>query len=181
MNAFMGLHELFTTGSIAIFENIEENASAPFEKKHVSQKKSSSRRNGRKPTIRPSFKDSRNSTLLICTNDENVREEVDKLAERQKFKRLPFHPIMVVVTDQHKNPVYYSVFINHIYMNVPSFKQALSSYLQSFSVFDVHFPREGAKVCKFLYELFFDIKSNDGDIETFISDMELDIISVNNE
>lgn len=162
IRTFMALHDLFVPGPIAVDENDTETI----------LKKKKSRK--------PSCKDSLHSTLLVCDFKENVKEQVDKLANRQKKKKLPFHPIITITLDENEQPRQYCVFVNHIYMSVPSFLHALTAYMQSFFVFNLHFPREGVKVCQFLQELFFGIKSHNAYIETFIGDM-LDDLNLNSE
>lgn len=157
----MALHDLFVPGPIALDDN--------------SQGQTSEKKKSRKP----SCADSLNSTLLICDFNENIKEQVDKLANRQKKKKLPFHPVMAITLDANGQPAQKCVFVNHIFMSVPSFKHALTAYMQSFFVFNLHFPREGIKVCHFIQELFYDIKSHNGYIETFISDM-MDDLKISN-
>lgn len=184
IHAFSALHVIFPPHVIAIDENIFFYDGINLEKRNIRSQnlgvgteegnaQVTKANKGRKKTRNPGSKDSKNSTIIICNYNENVKEQVVSFAERQKAKKLRFHPIMAVVLDKEKKPSKYCVFINHIYMEAESFKHALQAYMQSFFVFDLHFPKDAVKVCKFLQELFFKIPSGDTDIENFISDMKL--------
>ncbi|KAL5275071.1 hypothetical protein ACFFRR_001194 [Megaselia abdita] len=149
-------------------EVLQESHVAPVEK---------SLNNKSKGLIRkPSINDSKRSTILLINHNQNVQEVIQNFARDQlKQKKLMFHPIMVIIMNENRDPIKYFVYIDHIYMEAPSFKQLLNCYMQSFYVYDLEFPAEGSLVCEFLAELFFKFSSGNEHISTIINDMTAEL------
>lgn len=120
----------------------------------------------------PSIKDARKSTLLIVNHEQNVKEEVEKFANSQKTEKgLGFHPIMVVVINERSLPKKFYVFVENLFYETESFRNCIETYIKSFWVFNLRYPKEGGRVCKFLLQLCFNLKSDDKSLTTIIKDL----------
>lgn len=171
------MHELFAPGPIAVDDDemVEVSEIIELSKRSIPKKKKQKKsKEPKKSAKRPSVNDSKNSTIIFRQSDnaKTLQGEVKKVADSQRKKKLLFHPIIVVNGADDEEPTSFYVFVNHIYLRHTSFNHILNAYLQSFEVFDLHYPKEGARVCKFLQELCFNIDSKDPVVKTFMKDLE---------
>lgn len=181
LRAFEALHELFAPGTIAIDKSIDPELEEPSKlarrslttKKRKTTKKAFGAK--KRETRRPSMKDSLRSSLILCDkNDEDsLRAAVKKRAISQRKKKLPFTSIIVVYYDENKMPKTFYVFVDHIYFKLDSFKAALEKYLQSFEAYDLHYPNEAVRVCKFLQKICHEIDPKDDIINVFINNSKV--------
>lgn len=124
---------------------------------------------------KPSCIDSIDSTLILCKDNEIVKEKVAAFGVKQAKKKLMFNPIIACTEDQSEVPIAHYVWIDNFYLECPNFKNAVNSFVQSFHVFDVRYPPEGANVCKALLQLFYGIDSDDATVSNFVKDLEAEM------
>lgn len=159
-------------------DSIDENCSPFTVKKRDNSSRKVDKPKNRSKNIKfrrkPSILDARNSMLLILASNQNMMEEIKKFAVIQmKEKGLKFHPIMVVILNDKDFPVKFYVCIETIALEVESFLHCVNTYFKIFWVFDLEYPKEGSRGCKFLQELFFEVKSFDSSIPTIIGDLKI--------
>lgn len=174
IKAFQAIHHLVPPKTISSDLSIGDEIRM---KKRLRQRNT---KGEKRPTKKrnPSIRDSRNSTLLVLSEFQNVIEEVTKFATIQvKEKKLLFHPIMVVVLDGRSQPKKFYVSVEKFMNEVESFIHCLNTYFKTFWLFDLGYPMEGSRSCMFIQELFFGLKSPDSGITSIISDLKRGIES----
>lgn len=172
---FQALHHLLIPAQFAVEElddNMEMRRMGRSGNKKKSKKAKKTDQEKKAKPNHPTTQDSKNSTLLICDYGQNVKEQVQALAERQKKKKIEFCPIMAISLDKFKKPAKFYVFCSDIFWEVESFIQCIDVYIKTFFVFDVAYPKEGEKCCKFLIGLFFNFETDDGKVGTLINDIK---------
>lgn len=173
IRGFLGLHHILTPTSYSCEEICVETNGISLAKRSRKQQISDKKRLSKQEKLRkPSIEDSKMSTILLIKYNNKVGEEVINFAKSQmKLKKLAFHPIMAIHLDSNNEPSKYFLYIDHIYMEAYSFKDLLSSYIQSFFVFDLDFPKEGKLICQFLSEMFFEQKSGNPRVANLITEL----------
>lgn len=140
---------------IRVDPDIEEGTVVFARKCNKRNRMKKSRRASKAKARKPSMIDSFNSTILLLDINDNIKEKVLEFGKMQSKKKVGFNPIIVCIIDSNGIPTTSFVFIDHFYLKAESFKHAVDLFIQSFHVFDVWFPPEGAKVCMFLQEMFY--------------------------
>ncbi|KAL5288809.1 hypothetical protein ACFFRR_009178 [Megaselia abdita] len=126
-----------------------------------------------KNTRHPSVNDSKKSTLLLISHGQGVMEEIEKYAvSQQDVKKLRFHPIMAVVLNERGLPTKFYVLVENLLYETENFRNCLETYIKSFWVFNLKYPKEGKRACQFLLQLCFNIKSDDRSLTTIIKDLQ---------
>lgn len=100
IKCFQAIHHLIPPGPISLDSDSEDggivNDSDALQEKTPKTTKRTKGKQEKKKKRNPSVIDSRNSTILLISPQESVKEQVVKFANSQrKDKSLKFHPIMV--------------------------------------------------------------------------------------
>lgn len=181
IKCFQALHHLLPPATISLDSDSENDGKKADKSKVVLQKrgrrntKSSQKKNWKvptKPTKRhPGVIDSKKSTLLLIDHQQSVKEEIEKFAVSQrKAKSLRFHPIMAVVMNERSLPRKFYVFVENLLYETESFRNCMETYMKSFWVFSLDYPKEGKRVCKCMAQLCFNLYSDDKSLSTIIKD-----------
>lgn len=97
-----------------------------------------------------SKEDSLKSTILILQSGDFFKNEVLKLAQEKKKSHVPFHPIMGAFKKENNCLHNYVLFVNHIILEMTSFRELLKVFMMTFFVFQLEYPAEGRLACQFM-------------------------------
>lgn len=140
-----------------------------------------------KNTKKQSFKFSRESslksTLLTVDYGQQFEKIVSEFAAEKSKIGLHFHPIMGILKNNEETITGYVLFLNGRFVKSGNFKELLLLYLESFHLFDFHYPTEGRLVCEMLsYSLLdFEITSRACTTSKKLGNQFLDSFSKKND
>lgn len=171
MRVFQAYHNLLTPVPIRVDPEVEPGTIVFARKGNNKKRRKTADRKKKLKPRKPGVTDSLDATLILCNQNDNIKEKVMEVGKKQSKKYLKFHPIITCPCDTEGLPKKFYVMIDHFYLEVSTFVHAVDLFIQSFSVFDVLYPPEAEKLCLCLAEMFYNIDSGNATVQNFIKDL----------
>lgn len=176
IKCFQAIHHLLTPGPISADDDVIIDGPIILKRKNTRLTSAASTEKNKYEKRNPGVNDSIKSTLLVLDSKQSVKEEVQKFGlSQQKEKKLLFHPIMVVVLNEQKNPHKFYAIVEDLLFETQSFLDCINTYMKLFWVVNCEFPKEGARTCKFIQQLFFNLNTDDAELKTIIKDLKFSL------